>query len=82
MAEKNAEVLTGLPVLEGYRTFPGAARYLGYTRSRISQMVQNQELTAVQIEDGNLGLVTMDSLEKARLARLEKANARAAALSR
>lgn len=82
MAESNVEVLKGLPVLEGYRTFPGAARYLGYTRSRISQMVQDKELDGLQVEDSNIGLVTVESLEKVRKDRLDKAEARAAALSR
>jgi hypothetical protein len=78
--------LADLPELKDYRTFPGAARMLGVSRSRISQMVTDPDpakrLPAVRVPDSRTGLIHVDNLERIKRGWADEARARAEALSR
>jgi excisionase family DNA binding protein len=75
--------LSELPVLEGWRSLVGASRYLGVTRARVYQMVEEGKITSCRrVEDSTHYLVRDAELKEIKDKWLVEARERAQALAR
>jgi hypothetical protein len=75
--------LSDLPELEGWRSLVGAGRYLGVTRARIYQMVEEGKITSARrVPDSKTYLVRDAELKGIKEEWLKAAQQRAEALSR
>jgi len=81
-ADKAESGLAGIPWLEGWLTLAGAGRFLGLSRARVYQMVEEGKIESChRVPDSRVYVVRQAEMQSIKATWAQEASARAAALA-